>query len=250
MLDTNSFILLLVLLFIIASITVAVAIIVIVSNRKLMATNNINKQQNNMLKGILEKLVEDKDTGSNNKKNNDEHEKSLMNTFVKLRTATKENCVATMNQIAASRIAIYLFHNGTHSSHGVNFFKMSCICEKVAIGSGVRERMMEHTNIPINLFDDMIGKLLMYNRYIIINDENISETDHKIFISADKIKYVQLISIYDLDNNILGFVAAEMDKPYSKDEADEEKKTIDELVKQLVPVLSYSDYKLKTSTTA
>ena len=41
---------------------------------------------------------------------------------------------------------------------------------------------------------------------------------------------------------MLGFVAAEMDEIYSKDTADEEKKVLDDLAKQLTPVLSYSDY--------
>jgi hypothetical protein len=41
---------------------------------------------------------------------------------------------------------------------------------------------------------------------------------------------------------MLGFVSVEIDRPYSKDEADKEKEILDELVKQLVPVLSYSDY--------
>ena len=165
-----------------------------------------------------------------------------MGIFVKLRESIKENCVSTMNQIGAARIAIYLFHNGIHSTHGINFFKMSCMCEKVAIGSGIRERMIEHTNIPINLFDEMIEKLIHDNRYIIMNNDELQDTNHKIFISADKINYAQLVTIYDINNNMLGFVAVEIDRPFSKDEADREKEILDELVKQLIPVLSYSDY--------
>ena len=122
------------------------------------------QEQNDALTKQLLKQISD--SNSDAAKDGIEKSKNLMNIFVKLREATRENCVNTMNQIGAARIALYLFHNGTHSTHGINFIKMSCICEKVAIGSGIRERMMEHTNIPINLFDDMIDKLLFIS-YIV-----------------------------------------------------------------------------------
>jgi len=234
--DTNALIILLVSLFIIAIITIAAAVLVIASNRKLITTSNSNKQERETLKALAERIVDNSNTDKNNPG------KTFMNTMVKLRTATKENCIAAMNEIDAARIAIYLFHNGTKSTHGMHFFKMSCMCEKVAIGSGVRERMMEHTNIPINLFDEMFEKLNTYNRYIIMNDKNVNDTSHKIFISAEKINYVQLIAIYDIDNNMLGFISAEMSTSYSKESADEEKKVLDGLSKQLTPVLSFSEY--------
>ena len=171
-----------------------------------------------------------------------EPEKNLMEIFIKLRGAIKESCINTMNQIGAARIAIYLFHNGVRSTHGINFLKMSCICEKVAIGRGIRERMLEQTNIPINLFDDMMYNLVTYNRTIIMNNDETQETHRKIFISADKINYTQIIPLYDINNNILGLVSVEMDRVYSKDSVEADTVILDELAKQLIPVLSYSDY--------
>lgn len=254
MLDTEKLILpLVVILFIISIILISFAIFIFMSNRKLINefTTTVNndcskyksemKAQNDTLTKQLLKQLSEQEIASDNITEN-YSTKNLMSIFIKLRESIKENCVSTMNQIGAARIAIYLFHNGVHSTHGINFFKMSCMCEKVAIGSGIRERMIEHTNIPINLFDEMIEKLTNNNRYIIMNNETTQETNHKIFISADKINYTQLVSIYDINNNMLGFVAVEMDRPFSKDEADREKEILDELVRQLVPVLSYSDY--------
>lgn len=218
-------------------------------NNEYISYKNELKEQNDALVKQLFKQLSEQDSASGGITKNNESGKNLMNVFVKLRESIKESCISTMNEIGAARIAIYLFHNGTHSTHGINFIKMSCICEKVAIGSGIRERMVDHTNIPINLFDDMIDKLITYDRYIIMNNEDLQETNHKMFISADKINYTQLVTIYDINNNMLGFVAVEMDRPYSKDDADREKEILDELVKQLVPVLSYSDYiKLKLNS--
>ncbi len=169
-------------------------------------------------------------------------DRDLFNTFVKLRNSIKENCMIAMRDTKACRLAVYLLHNGNSSTHGVKFFKMSCICEKVAIGSGIREQSIEHSNIPINLFDDMIDKLIDNGRYIIMNEEEINNTNHRIFISASKIKYAQAVAIFDLNNNILGFVLAEMDHMYDRDLALKEKEKIDILVNQLVPILSYSEY--------
>lgn len=174
---------------------------------------------------------------------NQQHlEKNLFNTFVKLRSSIKDNCANTMAAIDSARLAIYLFHNGTCSTHGISFFKMSCICEKVAIGSGVRERLIDHSNIPINLFDAMIDKLITNGRYLVMNDENLETSSHKMFISAKKISYTQCVAIFDTNNNILGFVLAEMEHPYNRETALKEKEKLDILVAQLVPILSYSEY--------
>jgi len=202
--------------------------------------NELIEQNNVLAKQLLE---QQKNSEINNGKHKGIGNKCLVDTFVRISGAIKENCILAMNDISAVRLAIYLFHNGTSSTHGISFLKISCICEKVAIGSGVRERMIEHTNIPINLFDEMIGKMIVNDRYIIINKEDeIQNSNHKMFISSDKITYAQLIPIYDINNNMLGFVEAEMEHVYSKDVADKEKSNLNLLVKQLVPILSYSEY--------
>ena len=253
MLESEHAILPLVLLFIIL-----VIILLVISINKL---NESNKKFLNSVTASMDKykkelqdenavfvkqVMEQVDQGlqSSDKKS----EKELFNIFLKLRGAIKENCDITMNKVGAARLAVYLLHNGTYSTHGISFFKMSCICEKVAVGSGVRERMIEHTNIPINLLDSMIDTLIENNRYIVMNDSTLDNSNHKIFVSSSKINYTQLIAIYDINNNMLGFVAAEMDKTYSKDSADVEREYLSELARQLTPVLSYSDYMTMKAT--
>lgn len=253
MLEPEHMILPLILLFIILVVIFAVLIRKINESNKALLDSvsssmdsykkELQDENNIFMKQVMEQV--DQETQSSEKKN----EKELFNTFLKLRGAIKENCDITMNKVGAARLAIYLLHNGTYSTHGISFFKMSCICEKVAVGSGVRERMIEHTSIPINLLDNMIDTLIENNRYIIMNDDTLENSNHKIFVSSSKINYTQLIAIYDINNNMLGFVAAEMDKTYSKDSADIEKEYLNELVRQLTPVLSYSDYvSMKTTS--
>ena len=169
-------------------------------------------------------------------------QQSLFTVFAKLRDSIKLSTIRTQEAIHADRIAIYLFHNGNSSTHGIKFFKMSCICEKVTVGSGVREQSIDQSNIPINLFDNMVDHLIDNGRYIILNDDELESSNHRIFISAKKIKYSQAVAIFDTSNNILGFVLAEMAHDYSIDMAKEEFNTMTLLVEQLRPILSYSDY--------
>lgn len=197
---------------------------------------HIQEMNNEFFKEVMEYAYKQE------QKHENKCEKDLFNTFVKLRNSIKEYCMLTMESTGACRLAIYLFHNGSHSTHGINFFKMSCICEKVLIGSGIKEQSIEHSNIPINLFDNMIDNLINNGRYVVMNDDNTNNTNHRIFISGQRIKYSQAISIFDSNNNILGFVLAEMDHAYDREKALEEKEKIDVLVDQLIPILSYSEY--------
>lgn len=200
--------------------------------------NHMKELNNEFLKEVMEYAYK----SQQEQKHESKYEKDLFNTFVKLRNSIKEYCIMTMESTGACRLAVYLFHNGNHSTHGIKFFKMSCICEKVLIGSGIKEQSIEHSNIPINLFDSMVDNLINNGRYVVMNDDDTNNTNHRIFISSPKIKYSQAISIFDSNNNILGFVLAEMDHPYDRQKALEEKEKIDVLVNQLIPILSYSEY--------
>ena len=154
----------------------------------------------------------------------------------------QDYCKNAMDIIHADRLAIYLFHNGTHSTHGVKFFKLSCICENVKIGSGVREHSIEHSNVPLNLFDSMVDELLKNGEYIIINNEELKNSNHRIFISSDKIKYAIAEAIFDKNNVILGFVLIESSKDYNEEIIKEQKQELSKLVYQISPVLIYGDY--------
>lgn len=196
--------------------------------------NSMTKQNDKIIEEILSTRNEMSKTPS---------QKDLFKTFTKLSKALKEYCKDIMTTIKADRLAIYLFHDGAYSTHGIHFFKMSCICEKVLVGSGVRERSIEHSNLPINLFDDMIEQLISNGIYIIDNDgEALTNSNHRIFISANKIKYSQTIAIFDKDNNIIGFVLAEMDSEKTDEAIANNKKILQSFINQIIPVLTYSDY--------
>ena len=166
----------------------------------------------------------------------------LFELFHKIKDITNENLYEVMIATKACRIAIYLFHNGMKTPNGISFLKISCIGEHTLIGSGIKERTVKHSNMTINLFDDMLPKFLDTGRYLIINNDDIVDSSKHEFISASKIQYAQLVSIYDANNNTLGFILEEFDHAYNKATADEEYETLRALSQKLTPIFSFSEY--------
>ena len=199
----------------------------------------------NMNKGLVDEIVDifkDDDMHLNNQEKHTDHQRELLNTFSKLRNVIKEDLYTTMNTTCASRTALYLFHNGTRSSQGISFIKISCIGERTLIGSGVKEQILNHSNMPVNIFDNMYEKLIENGRYVIINNPETMQTSRSQFISASKIHYSQAIGIYDSSNNILGFVLAEFDHSYTKAVSDSEYAVLKDFSKKISPILSFSEY--------
>ena len=202
-----------------------------------------NDEYKNSMADLTTKMVNQLlETNDKKRKALQTKEQDLMTIFIKLRESMQDYCKNAMDNIHADRLAIYLFHNGTHSTHGVKFFKLSCICEDVKIGSGIREHSIEHSNIPLNLFDNMIDELLKNGEYIIINNEDLKNTNHRIFISSDKIKYAVAEAIFDKNNVILGFVLIESSNDYDEEVIKKQKEELNKLVYQISPVLIYGDY--------
>ena len=201
-----------------------------------------NEEYKDGMVEITNKMVDQILETYDKKKPTEENEPELMKTFVKLRESMHDYCKDCMDKLKVDRLAIYLFHNGAHSTHGIKFFKVSCICENVRIGSGIREHSIEHSNIPLNLFDKMIDKLLSDGEYIIINDDNLQSMNCRIFISSDKIKYAIAEAIFDKNNVILGFVIIESSKEYDEETTETQRQELSKLVYQISPLLVYGDY--------
>lgn len=64
-------------------------------------------------------------------------ESNLVQVFLNINSSLKDALKDLSDDIGTSRISIYVFHNGVYSSHGLPFFKISCICEIVEKNCGV-----------------------------------------------------------------------------------------------------------------
>ena len=99
------------------------------------------------------------------------------------------------------------------------------------------------------LLDNMIENLVDNGKYIVMNDEETMQTARSQFISSQKIRYSYMVSIYDYTNNMLGFVLAEYDHVYTKNESDKEYAALRELADKIAPILSFSEYSKLTLST-
>ena len=199
-------------------------------------TNHEEKFATNLINAVKDTIPVSNDFKETNKYY------KLFDIFKKINDSTTNDLFKIMTEIKACRTAIYLFHNGTKSLSGFDFIKISCVGEKIQIGTGIKERIVNHSNMPINIFDNMYNKLLETGRYIIINDEETMNTAKSHFISSPKVLYSQAVCIYDADNNVIGFILAEFDHVYSKLLADTEYESLQTMSKNLVPLFSYTNY--------
>ena len=247
-----------VILFLIAAAVIGIVVYIHKNNKMMQKTlkkeNHIEFESfkntiENMNRGLVDSVVDilrDQDNSYRKPQTKVEEAKSnqeeLLKTFARLKNVIKEDLYATMKIIKSSRTALYLFHNGTRSTQGISFVKMSCIGEKVVVGSGIKEQILNHSNMPVNLFDNMFEKLMENGKYVIMNDEETMNTARAKFISANKIRYSIAVAIYDHSNNILGFVLAEFDHPYSKNLFDIESIDLKTFADKIAPLLSFSEY--------
>ena len=214
------------------------------NNELVSFKNSIMSQNEDNFSNIVQVI---KDGGGTNiylphqHKNNTD---KLFEVFGRIKQILSDDLYRTMMKTNACRVAVYLFHNGTKTAHGFSFLKISCVGDKCQIGSGIKERILNHSNMPINLFDDMYDKLIQHGHYTIVKDQEsgIMETSKAEFLSGANIQYSQAVCIYDFNNVILGFILAEFDHTWDATMADLEKENIRALCKRLSPIFSYNDY--------
>ena len=190
----------------------------------------------------LIKAIKDSNITISNTPNIDSNYYQLYDVFKKVGDIATDKLSNIMKDIDACRIAIYLFHNGTRTLSGFDFLKMTCIGEKIKIRSGIKEHMIEHANVNINILDDMYDNLFTSGRYIIINDANITHTNKAMFISSPLVLYSQLVALYDENNNIIGFLLAEFNHTYNKIISEDEYNILKEACAYLSPIFIYTDY--------
>ena len=213
-------------------------------NKALEQIQSDNESIKNKYKLYNEKLEKVQNPPSDN---NDEKISSsddinkIFKTFNKLSEAIKNDLSEVLKKTNSCRLALYLFHNGTKTIQGLNFVKMSCVGEKIVIGSGIKSQMVNHAGLMINLFDNAFSSLIDNGKYIIINNESITNVQEK-FISNDRVRYSIAVCIYDNNNNTLGFILAEFNHPYTKELSDKETEYLYEFAKKIAPLLSFSEY--------
>lgn len=187
----------------------------------------------------LESLSQAKDNLPENK---DDYHKDLVGAYIDINMAFKDISRETLNALNCDRIAIYVFHNGNKSMHGLPFFKMSCIHEWTLHGSTTL-RGKSHTDMPLHLFNDFIENLYRYGIYRTddVNKGLQNDPSIKEFVSFSDTKSLYLVAIKDNEGSLAGFVSAEFGE-VNNFETDELKNKqikiiLDNMVSHIAPII-------------
>lgn len=233
-----------------SAVIIAVFLIIVLSiigytlhnNQK--TNNQIIKQQQELVDMLL-KNKEEREEHTDGKQTNTQ-ESNLVQVFLNINSSLKDVLKDLSDDIGTSRISIYVFHNGVYSSHGLPFFKISCICEIVEKNCGVVKNIKSHSGLPLQMFDNSISYIYK-NGKMSICDVNV-DTDELVhdspvlsgMLKSNNIRSATAIAVYDHDNNILGIILAEfVDKHNIEFLSSVEDKLIAK-APTLSPILEYS----------
>lgn len=175
-------------------------------------------------------------------------EKNIVNIFMELDQSLKKDCAETLEESKSDRTAIYVFHNGMQASHGLPFFKMSCISEKVSQKSIGNLQLREHTAMPLSLFDKIVGSLY-YDGFYRIIDEGVLDAGDRIFIKNTKLKDCLFFPIYDDENNMMGFILNGYNNINPDRDITKETDILKDLAEKAKPVIQFSKCQTMMSTT-
>lgn len=235
--------------------TVIIAVFIVVLLAMFAYILRTNQKTNNQLIKQQQKLV---DTLLVNKKDNEEDNNSsvqhstivkepdIVQVFLDINSSIKEILKDISDEIGSSRTAVYVFHNGVYSSHGLPFFKTSCICEVIKKNCGVSKSINLHSGLPLYMFDNSISYIYKNGKTTIVDvDDENNELVHDVpvligMFKNNNIKSATGIAIYDHDNNILGILLTEFVELQDKEFLNNVENVLIEKVPLLSPILEYS----------
>lgn len=172
-----------------------------------------NDQLNNQLDSVMNKISEE--VLEDHIPNEEIGDKLLVISYL------KDLCRDTATSTGASRVSLYLLHNGQSSFSGFPFIKSTCIVEWVVKGRGVSSQISSQSNVPVSLLSKMLSSLVNNGTYCIKNTELIVE-DPVIsnLLLSNNIKSVCYSAITDDSGNILGYSSAEFIECHEDSEKD------------------------------
>ena len=179
-------------------------------------------------------------------------EKNLVDIFIRLNNTFKLDCKKYLEKVEADRIGIYVFHNGTQSSHGLPFFKVSCISEFIHRGCGIGSHIKDCTAVPLVVFDDVIEVLHTYGFTIVRNTygDDIPKyprispqiESSSFYLDKDRARTAIFVGVYDSYESLFAFILAEFLEEIPDEKIDNNLEILREFCARVRPALEFSDY--------
>lgn len=146
---------------------------------------------------------------------------SVLDNHIKISSNIKPCLERAKTDFNADRVAAYVFHNGTHSSHGLPFYKYTCLSEVIRRDKGITQVINEQKSLPLTMIDDNIAITLNREGWFVICDADKESDKYPLVIGQmgrNLLKSAIGVSIYSVDGDILGFVMVEFKKSKTKEE--------------------------------
>ena len=146
---------------------------------------------------------------------------SVLDNHIKISSNIKPCLERAKTDFNADRVAAYVFHNGTHSSHGLPFYKYTCLSEVIRREKGITQVINEQKSLPLTMIDDNIAITLNREGWFVICDADKESDKYPLVIGQmgrNLLKSAIGVSIYSVDGDILGFVMVEFKKSKTKEE--------------------------------
>jgi hypothetical protein len=222
---------------------VLLAILVFILRNSQKTNNQIIKQQQDLVNMIVDMAKRGEDREINHKPTK---EPNLVEMFLDINNSIKDILKDIARELDTDRASVYVFHNGVFSSHGLPFFKISCVCEIVKNGVGVVKNLKNHSSLPLQMLDNTMSNIYK-NGYMTVADaldeddlQNISCPVLCGMLKNNNIRSATSIAIYDHDNNIMGILVVEYTGLKSVDFLKDTTKYLITKAPLLSPVLEYS----------
>lgn len=173
-------------------------------------------------------------------------EPDIVQIFLDINSGIKSILKDISEELDTARAAVYVFHNGVYSSHGLPFFKISCVCEVIKKNCGVVKGINSQTGLPLQMFDNSISYMYKNGKISIGDtDDESNEFVHDSpvligMLKSNNIKSAVSISIYDNDDNIVGIVLTEFTEVHDKEFMDNIQQKLIKKAPLLSPILEYS----------
>ena len=219
---------------------IAVLIYLIVSTRKKDAANAATQEK--MLNTILDMIKKNGNDNTDPKNKVVVKETNILKMFIKTNSQIKAILNDIRDETNAGRVSVYVFHNGSFSSHALPFYKASCISEVITKNGGIPKVCNVHQNLPLDMFDGTV-RLLYNNGHACISNVDDYADKYPYFTGIMRNSYIRAcigVAVYDCDNNILGAIILDFSRPLDDEEVQKYTKVALEKSPMLGPILEYA----------